>query len=145
MNTVVYKIGFIIVAGCFTSTVLLFYSNLLIPIVAPSNLSREYFICFGQIIFQGLILAVFKIKMELILTYIFNMMMVSFIGGLLLIPALIVPFFNIKLHFSYSIYFFLVVSFMFFNHKKRVKNISAPVWLTYTWVLYRCLVLLIIL
>ena len=145
MNTVTYKVGFVLVAACFTSTVLLFYSNLLVPIIPPSNLLREYFICFGQIIFQGLILAVLKTKKELILTYIVNMMMVSLLGGLLLLPAFVGLFFNLKFQYGYMIYFLCIALFMFFNHKKRVKNISAPIWLTYTWVLYRCLVLLIIL
>ncbi len=143
-NALMCKIGFILFVACFTSTILLFYSNLLIPLIPPSHLLREYFICFGQIIFQGVLLFFIKAKKELILEYIVNMMMVSLLGALFLLPAFIGYFFNIKFPFGYLIYFFLVVSFMFFNHKKRIKKLYAPAWLTYTWVLYRCLILLIL-
>lgn len=140
-----YRIPYMLIATIFTSTVLLYYSYLLKPIVPKSNLIREYGICFGQILFQGSILFLIKTKKSLLLDYLSNMMTVSLLGGLLLLPSFILAHYFIIHPMVYLSYFFSVVIFMFFNHQKRVKNIQAPVWLSYTWVLYRCFVLLIIL
>ncbi len=141
----IYYIVFLFATAVFTSTVLLYYSYLLNQIIPKSNLIREYAICFGQLFFQGTLLLIAKEKTDIILSYLKNMMMVSFIGALLLVPLIIIDQY-IQINFIiYLVYFFMVVLFMFFNHKKRIYTIQAPWWLTYTWVLYRCIVLLIIL
>ncbi len=141
----IYAIGFIIISAVFTSTVLLYYSYLLEGLVPPSNMIREYIICFCQMVFQGILLIANRQKSELILLYLKNMMMVSLIGALLLIPFLFISHYSDFNPLISSGYFFTVVVFMFFNHKSRVKKINAPWWLTYTWVLYRFIVLLFIL
>ena len=140
-----YTIGFVIISAVFTSTVLLYYSYLLHGVVPQSNLIREYIICFGQIGFQGVLLIFGKQKADPIVLYLKQMMTVSLIGGLLLIPLLIVAHYVQINPIICLAYFFAVVIFMFFNHKLRIKNINAPWWLTYTWVLYRFIVLLFIL
>ncbi len=140
-----YRMLYLLVSGVITSTVLLHYSFLLKGFVPKSNLLREYGICFGQIIFQGSILLAIKTKKEKLFDYLGNMMTVSFIGALLLLPALIVGRYTLFAPYIYLAYFFAVVLYMFLQHQKRVKNIHAPLWLSYTWILYRCLVLLFIL
>jgi hypothetical protein len=140
-----YAFLFIGAAAVFTSTILLYYSFLLQQFLSPSNLIREYGICFGQLFFQGILLFSLKAGPGLTINYLKNMMRVSLLGAALLIPMLTVAHYAQVDPLFCLAYFFAVVLFMFFNHKKRVKNIAAPWWLTYTWVLYRCLVLLIIL
>jgi hypothetical protein len=140
-----YAFVFILAAAVFTSTVLLYYSFLLQQFLPPSNLAREYAICFGQLFFQGILLYILKTKPALTINYLKNMMMVSLLGALLLIPLLFVAHYIPIAPLICLAYFFAVVFFMFFNHKKRVEDIAAPWWLSYSWVLYRCLVLLIIL
>jgi hypothetical protein len=141
------KVLFILVATSITSTLLLLYSYLLKGFIPATNMTREYLICFGQIVFQGLLFLLFHRK-YLLLDYLYQMMIVSLLGALLLSPVIIS---NIVLFpFSpgavyYLIYFFIIVAFMFFEHKRRIKKINAPGWLTYTWVLYRVIVLWIIL
>ena len=138
---------FIIGSATITSTILLFYSYLLKELVPPSNLIREYCICIGQILFQTTLLLLFSKKTN-ILVYIDQMMIVSLTGGLLLLPVLISSFIFFPFSpgvYYYLAYFFIIVAFMFFSHKKRVKQINAPLWLTYSWVAYRLIVLLIIL
>lgn len=141
------KWTFIIVSAAFTSTVLLFYSYLLKGLVPASNLTREYLICFGQLAFQGTLLLCTgnKAKMP---DYFFELMKVPLLGALLLTPVLVSAFLLYPLtpgaHY-YLAYFMAIVIYMFFNHKKRVENIGAPYWLSYTWVLYRVLILMIIL
>jgi hypothetical protein len=144
-NTHIYTIGFIILSAVFTSTVLLYYSYLLEGLVPPSNVFREYVICFGQMVFQGILLITYRQKSELMLLYLKNMMMVSLIGALLLLPLLIILFYIEIYPITCLAYFFSIVIIMFFNHKARVKKINAPWWLSYTWVLYRFIVLLFIL
>lgn len=140
-----YKNIYMILAGLFTSSVLLQYSYLLGPFLPESNLIREYCICFGQIAFQSVILLLIKTKKQLLFSYLINMMTVSLVGGFLLSPTFIIAHYVFINPLVYMAYFFLVVLFMFFNHQKKVKTINAPFWLSYTWVLYRCIVLLIIL
>lgn len=136
---------FIILSGVFTSSVLSYYSFLLKEFVPTSNYLREYCICFGQIFFQCvLLLIVDKNKYE-ILEYIKQMMIVSLIGGFLLLPVFTFATYFHAPSVIYLIYFLCVVLFMFFNHKIRIKKVKAPQWLTYTWVLYRIIILLIIL
>jgi predicted DCC family thiol-disulfide oxidoreductase YuxK len=140
-----YRILYLVLSGIFTSTILLSYSSLLKGIVPPSNLVREYVICFGQIAFQGSILLVIKTGKENLFDYLGNMMTVSLIGGLLLLPILILNHYISLPAYLCLAWFFAVVCFMFLQHQKRVRYIHAPVWLSYTWVLYRCIVLLLIL
>lgn len=142
---IAYRILYILFSAAITSTVLLYYSQCLNPLIPPSNLWREYAICFGQIAFQGGILLLIKTKKELLFDYLGNMMTVSLMGGLLLIPLLTIHHFISFAPIAYLAYFAGVVLFMFLQHRKRVAWINAPGWLSYTWVIYRCLVLFIIL
>ena len=141
----IFSIIYILLCGVLTSTILLYYSFLLKELVPASNYSREYCICFGQILFQGALLLIFKNNKIQIIEYIKQMMTVSLMGGFLLIPAFAVAYcFNFNVLF-YLFYFFCIVLFMFINHKIRIAKINAPYWLAYTWAFYRFIVLLFIL
>ncbi|MES2132421.1 MAG: hypothetical protein V4506_08720 [Bacteroidota bacterium] len=140
-----YRILYILFSAAITSTVLLYYSDSLKTVIPLTNLWREYAICFGQIAFQGGILLLMKTKKEFLFDYLGNMMTVSLLGGLLLMLLLIIRHFISFAPIAYLAYFAGVVLFMFLQHRKRVAWINAPAWLSYTWILYRCLVLFIIL
>jgi hypothetical protein len=140
-----YRVLYLALSAVLTSIILLRYSALLQGIVPASNLFREYAMCFGQIAFQGSLLLLFRLKKEQLFDYLGNMMTVSLIGGLLLLPVLFLSNF-VALPSIFSLaWFFAVVVFMFLQHRKRVRSIKAPAWLSYTWLLYRALVLLFIL
>ncbi len=140
-----YRLLYILITALFTSTVLLKYSYMLKGLVPPSNMIREYMICFGQIVFQTVILLCIRSKKILVFDYVGNMMTVSLIGALLLLPMLLLNHLIVLSPLINLAFFFAVVLFMFLHHKRRVRNLQAPFWLSYTWVLYRCLVLLFIL
>ena len=106
------------------------------------NNKVELMVVFGQLAFQ--VLFIWKLNREKQLNYLFNIMIVSLIGALLLLPFVIWKHFYISSAFVTVIYFFLVVSVMFFDHKRRVKQLGLPWYLSYTWVLYRCIILLLI-
>lgn len=139
-----YRAAYILCSAIITSSILFQYSGLLLNFIPHSSYGREYMICFGQIIFQSLLLIFTSSNRKMIWNYIGNMMTVSLIGSFLLLPGLLLAH-----YFSFSYialgYFMMVVLFMFFSHVKRVKENQSPVWLSYTWVLYRILVLIMIL
>jgi predicted DCC family thiol-disulfide oxidoreductase YuxK len=84
-----YRSIYILFCWFICSLILTSYANLLTEYIGKSNLGREFIICGGQIVFQSIVLSLFKTKKEDTFEYIGNMMTVSLIGSLLLIPILI--------------------------------------------------------
>lgn len=76
--------------------------------------------------------------------YYFNMLLVSVKGALLLWPLLIVNYFSHCSDWVNLFYFFGIVLVMFFDHKKRVAQMHFPFFISYTWVLYRLIILIFI-
>ncbi|UII20462.1 hypothetical protein [Fulvivirga ligni] len=137
-----YRVAYIMLAWLFTSLVLVGYGQLLTSFVPETNVIREFLICGGQLVFQGVIMALF-VK-DKVLEYLGNMMTVSIIGALMLLPSLIAGIFTGPGIF-YLGYFLLVVGFMVWEHSRRVKLLKLPFYLTVTWLVYRLTILLIIL
>lgn len=79
------------------------------------------------------------------LDYYFNMLLVSLIGSVLLFPLLLVNFYSDHNDAINLAYFFIVVLVMFFDHKRRVAALGLPLKISYTWVLYRAVILIFIL
>lgn len=140
-----YRLLYILLTALFTSAVLYRYSFLLSGLIPESNVLREFWICFGQLAFQSLLLWGVRAGKRVWFDYLGNMMTVSLIGALLLLPALLVHTFFVVPSLLYAAYFMCVVALMFCLHLRRVGYIGAPWWLSATWALYRCLVLWIIL
>lgn len=133
-----YRWAYIIFCWLVTSIVLTSYSATLIPLLPPTTSLREFLICGGQLVSQGMM--VWLIHKERSIHYLGNMMTVSLIGALLLIPALILSHW-ISGPWFYAGYFMLVVGMMFREHWRRVKILELPACLSATWVLYRLLIL----
>ncbi len=140
-----YRILYLVFSATLTSCMLSGYSALLPGIVPSSNLFREYAICFGQILFQGSLLALAGPKKETLFDYLGHLMTVSLTGALLLLPVFLLNRCVPIPPYASLAWFFAVVAFMFRQHYRRVSAIKAPVWLSYTWLLYRFLVLSFIL
>lgn len=79
------------------------------------------------------------------LDYYFNMLLVSLIGSVLLFPLLVMNFYSGYNDTFNLLYFLIVVLIMFFNHKRRVTVLGLPMIMSYTWVLYRAVILIFIL
>lgn len=137
-----YRWLYIAIAWLITSFILTNYSSLLNPLISESSLFREFLICGGQILFQGSI--VYLIWPERTIHYLGNMMTVSMIGAILLMPMLILGHYY-ENSLLYAGFFSLVVFYMTLIHFKRVKVLGLPFWLTLTWLLYRGIILLVIL
>jgi len=138
-----YRVAYIVFAWLITSLILSRYATMVYPIVPATNLYREFIICAGQIFFQ--MVFVLTINRHKLLHYIGNMMTVSLIGGLLLLPMMIVNEMIAVNPIVSLTWFGMVVSFMLFLHWRRMKWLGLGTLPTFTWVLYRLLVLCIIL
>ncbi|KMQ67444.1 hypothetical protein ACM39_13480 [Chryseobacterium sp. FH2] len=102
------------------------------------NFLREFTVCLGQITWQAIFLKSYL--QDKTWDYLGNMMTVSLIGTLLLIPLLFTNFsavFNI-------IYFGAVVFIMFLEHLRRCKILKLNLIPTVSWLIYRVLVLMVL-
>ncbi len=88
---------------------------------------------------------IYKKTWSLKLDYYFNMLLVSLIGSLLLLPLLVLNHYSNYSDTFNLLYFFAVVLIMFFDHKRRVTKLKVPWVISYTWVLYRLIILIFIL
>ncbi|HMJ69461.1 MAG TPA: hypothetical protein VK508_11215 [Cyclobacteriaceae bacterium] len=139
-----YRLAYIAFAWLIASLVLTAYASLVYPLIPRSSFAREFMICAGQIFFQ--VVFVRFMTRDRLLHYIGNMMTVSLIGALLLLPALIVGrVFGITQPWFFLAWFGLVVAFMVVVHWRRVKMLGIGWGATASWIAYRILVLWIIL
>ncbi|MBS7232028.1 hypothetical protein KHA90_13435 [Flavobacterium psychroterrae] len=139
-----YKYRFIFIGFALTITtfVLFGYSNL-IPGLPKSSFLREAALAFGQIVFQSLFLL--KLDKKAIMNYAGNLMTVSLMGSLILVPMLILNQFVSVPETLVLGWFAITVLIMFKEHFRRIKILKLPFYLSYTCVLYRILALLFIL
>lgn len=137
-----YRFIFILFALTITSFTLFNYSNL-IPNLPQSTSIRELVLAFGQIVFQSLFL--FKLDKKTIINYAGNLMTVSLMGSLILMPILILnQFINLPETLALG-WFAITVFIMFAEHLRRIKILKLPHYLCYTWIIYRIIALFIIL
>ncbi|MGB4775508.1 MAG: DUF393 domain-containing protein [Daejeonella sp.] len=138
-----YRIAYLTFTWFVTAFILSAYAHLLIGVLPAGNNYREYLICGGQIVFQGIIVTILSANKRW--DYLGNMMTISFAGALiLLIPLFISIIFDIPPVLS-ALYFMAVAGLMFLEHIRRTKLLDLGWVLTITWVIYRMIVLLLIL
>jgi hypothetical protein len=138
-----YRIAYLLFTWVCTGVILTRYAQLLAEAVPLGGPWREYFICGGQIIFQGIIVSTFA--EEKLWAYLGNMMIISFAGSLLLLlPLTMSHWFNMPPLF-YIACFMVVAGLMLLEHIRRTKLLNLGWVLTITWVLYRVMLLVLIL
>lgn len=132
-----YRMAYISFVVIFSAYILSIFSGKL-NLNLERNFVRELAVCFGQILWQIIFLkACLK---EKIWDYLGNMMTVSLIGTLLLIPALMTGFTPV----FYMIYFGFVVFIMFLEHIRRCRILKLNALPTISWILFRIITLVII-
>lgn len=133
-----YRLAYIAFVVIFSGYVLSIFSTKL-GLGLTKNFWRELGICLEQIMWQTVFLkAYLKDKFW---NYLGNMMTVSLIGTLFLIPAL---FLNLNPIFS-IVYFGIVVFIMFLEHIRRCKILKLNFFPTLSWTIFRMIVLALIL
>jgi hypothetical protein len=138
-----YRIVYLIFTWLVVGFILTFYARLLTGFVPLGNDYREYFICGGQIIFQGIIVSFYAPGKRW--EYLGNMMTISFAGALLLTPILLISHFTHLFPIVYPLYFMGVAGLMFLEHIRRTKLLHLGWLLTISWVIYRIAILILIL
>jgi len=103
----------------------------------------EYLVALGQIPWQLAVVMMLKKKAK-VWDYLGNMVTVSNIGALLLVPIILFYQYFLVSPFLIIAWFMLVVVFMFVEHIRRCHLIDLPWMMSFSWVLYRVLVLLLI-
>ncbi|WEK18244.1 MAG: DUF393 domain-containing protein [Candidatus Pedobacter colombiensis] len=137
-----YRIAYLIFTWLVTAYILSVYSGLMSGLLPKGHAYREYFVCGGQILFQGLIITF--VSRDKIWGYLGNMMTISFAGALLLLPAMLSSVWLTLSPYFYLAWFMAVASLMLLEHIRRSRLLQIGWTLTITWVLYRIAVLFII-
>lgn len=135
-----HRLAYLTFTWAVVGAILTSYARLLTGYIPAGNTYREYLICGGQIIFQGIIINLYSPAKRW--EYLGNMMTISFAGALLLTPLLL---FQHLLPVIYPLYFMAVAGLMFLEHIRRTKLLHLGWLLTVTWVIYRLAVLVLIL
>jgi hypothetical protein len=131
-----YRWLFIVLVAIFSSIVINSYSVKMLALIGQkTDLPRELLMCLGQIAWQFIFLNVLlKGKM---IDYIGNMITVSLIGTILLIPMLVIgKLFDLN-GYIYLGYFMMVVGIMLLEHMRRCKILGIGLWPSISWVMYR--------
>lgn len=132
-----YRMAYITFVVIFSAFILSLFSTKL-GLGLSQNFWRELAICVGQIVWQTIFLKTYL--KDKIWNYLGNMMTVSLIGTLFLIPVL---FLNLDSVFS-MIYFGIVVFIMFLEHLRRCRILQFNFMPTLSWVIYRVLILIVL-
>ncbi|WP_316832361.1 DUF393 domain-containing protein [Pedobacter aquatilis] len=137
-----YRIAFLLFTWFLTAYILTAYAQLLTDFVPLGSKYREYIICGGQIIFQGVIITCYK--REKLWDYLGNMMTISFAGSLLLALPLVLSKWLQAPPTFYVLYFLLIASLMLLEHLRRSRILKLGLLMSISWVFYRIVILGII-
>lgn len=138
-----YRWTYIIFVAIFTGMILnQFAFQLNASLGMQHDWTRELYISFGQIFWQSI--AIYFIRKDKTIEYLGNMSTVSMIGGILLIPVLIFHYFITMNIYTLLASFMVIVGIMFLEHVRRCQLLNISLWMTFSWVMYRTAVLVII-
>mgnify|MGYP003555866257 CR=1 FL=1 len=139
-----FKIIVIVICIAVTALILSLYAQLIQHLITIKyNWQFELFMVIGMLFFQYPF--IYRTTWSLKLDYYFNMLLVSLTGAILLVPLLVLNHYSNCSDTFNILYFFTVVLIMFFDHKQKVAKLHLSVLISYTWVLYRVIILLFIL
>ena len=133
-----YRIAWLLTTFLAVSAILTAYTTAMAPLLPATSLPREYFVCGGQILFQGVVL-VFNRRVAL-MDYLGNMMTVSLMGALALLPVMVLRPWLPAIPELFAAYFLLVAGGMLLEHLRRMKLLGFGLIPTLSWILYRLLV-----
>ncbi len=138
-----YRWVFIVFAWLVTSLVLTHYSAHLAGLIPVSRFFREFMICGGQILFQGVLMNF--IAKPITLDYLGNMMTISLAGSLvLLVGEGVCRLCHVTSPLVYAAIFMGTAGLMLLEHLRRMKLLHLPLLASLGWVVYRIIVLIII-
>ncbi len=139
---ITYRLIYILLTIVATTLILFNFSKNIAPLSSPSPF-REGIIVIGLLAFQGSI--VYKLDNNTLINYFGNVMTISFMGNLVLIALMAINWIFQVQDPILAIGLGIITSYMFIEHSRRIKLLKLPSFLSYTWVIYYTLVLIIIL
>ena len=120
-KSIVYKITIMLLCIAITAASLNQFAKLIQHLINIKYDWRfELFMVVGQLVFQFPF--IFRKTTEQKWDYYYNMLIVSMMGSILLLPLIVFNHFYLLNSTLNILYFFAVVLFMFFEHKRRVYN-----------------------
>ena len=137
-----YRIAYIVFAWFAVGLILSAYAPLLIGVIPEGGNFREYIICGGQILFQGLIISL--VNKEKIWSYLGNMMTISLTGVFLLVPVIWMSNWLTIDPLICTVWFMIVAGLMLLEHIRRCRILEVGWVLSVGWVAYRLLILVVI-
>jgi len=138
-----YRLAYLLFTWLIVGSILTAYAHHLTPLVPLGNPLREYYICGGQVLFQGIVISFYAPVKRW--EYLGKMMTISLAGALLLLPILLLAKFVAINPLICTLCFLAVAGLMFLEHIRRTKLMQLGWLLTISWVVYRLLLLAIIL
>lgn len=137
-----YRFLYIILATIIT-IITLYKCAQIITILPEASMYREIILAVGQIGFQILFLT--KKDNKTIINYIGNLITISLLGALILLPIILLSSIIVLPQIVILSWFGMTVCIMIAEHYRRVTILELPKYLTLTWILYRIIALAIIL
>jgi predicted DCC family thiol-disulfide oxidoreductase YuxK len=137
-----YRALYILFCGVTTSFTLFYFAKQVQTPLIIESIGFEFVVAFLQIPFQLIVISLLRYDTTQIWDYVGNLMTVSLMGSLALIPLFLIP--N-TFTFVYLAYFGAVALFMLIEHARRMKLLGFNKVLSFTWIAYRLFVLLYIL
>nr|WP_294946755.1 DCC1-like thiol-disulfide oxidoreductase family protein [uncultured Mucilaginibacter sp.] len=138
-----YRLIYLVFTWLVVGSILTVYAHHLTPLVPIGDPLREYYICGGQVLFQGLVISFYAPAKRW--EYLGNMMTISLAGALLLLPVLLLAKLVALTPIVCILCFLGVAGLMFLEHIRRTKLLQLGWLLTISWVVYRLLLLIVIL
>ncbi|MEL6557914.1 MAG: hypothetical protein AAFQ94_07010 [Bacteroidota bacterium] len=138
-----YRSAFLLFSWVTVAMVLYLYNHLLTGLAPAPDFNFELLIAGGQVLFQSIFLI--KKDRETAFEYLGNMMTVSLLGAIGLLPMLLVSIFISINPIWALLYFSIIATLMFIEHYRRVKLLGLSTGLSISWVLYRVLILITLL
>jgi predicted DCC family thiol-disulfide oxidoreductase YuxK len=137
-----YRIVYIVFTWFIVGFILSGYARLLSGILPQGDIYREYIICGGQVLFQGLV--VLMVNKDRIWNYLGNMMTISFAGALLLLPVIWISSWVAINPIICTVWFMIVAGLMLLEHIRRCSIFKFGWVMSVSWVLYSALSLILI-
>lgn len=139
-----YRLAYLVFALFVSAIILNQFSQRMAAILPAGGFLREWLICSGQLVWQGVIVSF--LKREKAWDYLGNLMTISLSGSLLLgLILLLASLFSIQHPFFNLAAFGATVILMLLEHIRRTALLDLNGTLTASWIAYRVLVLFILL
>jgi hypothetical protein len=138
-----YRLAYLFFTVIAAAAILTRYAHLLTGALPAGGPWREYLICSGQLVYQGMVVTIIAPAKRW--EYLGNMTTISLAGALALLPAMGLATLTHLPPLAFASWFLTVAGLMLLEHIRRTRLLSLDWTLTISWIAYRLFVLLLVL